>query len=162
MTASSSKRTKIFTLSERNATPTGWISDDEDREKLIHGSIKVVVTLRYLDLSLFEREGFMFVGWLKTRELSSLVQLKGCWYPDLVRIFYHNLKLENGDIHSRVKGVDILICNDTWEQVIGLKAEGVSPLLPTSEENVLLKKKEIYKGWLRPSDNHLDEKLLLY
>ncbi|WVY89958.1 hypothetical protein V8G54_035472 [Vigna mungo] len=92
------------------------------------------------------------------KEISSLVQLKGCWYPDLVKIFYQNLKLENIDIHSRVKGVDILINNDTWEQVIGLKAEGVYPFPPTSEENCLLKKKDIYKGWLRSSDNHYDEK----
>ncbi|KOM56067.1 hypothetical protein LR48_Vigan10g195900 [Vigna angularis] len=51
------------------------------------------------------------------------VQMKGDWYPDLVRVFYNNLKNVNGDIQLRVKGVNIYIDNNVWLQVAGLKAE---------------------------------------
>ncbi|KOM48407.1 hypothetical protein LR48_Vigan07g211100 [Vigna angularis] len=102
----------------------GWISDDDTRERFLRGRVKIVVTPKHLDLKLFEKEGFQFPGWLETQELSTIVQMKGDWFPNLVRVFYHNLKIVNDDIWSRVKGVNIHTDNDVWLQVVGLKAEG--------------------------------------
>lgn len=134
---------------EREANLGGWISDDETRVNFVDRSFKIVVSPKYLDLNLFERENFQFAGWIETQELSTTVQMKGDWYSDLIRVFYHNLKVVNGNTHSRVKGVDIQIDNDVWQQVTGLRAKGIFSHLPNSETNRWLKKKDIYKSWLR-------------
>ncbi|WVY90932.1 hypothetical protein V8G54_036446 [Vigna mungo] len=66
--------------------PVGWINDEETRENFLEERAKVVVSPMYLKLSMFEREGFLFPGWLETQELSAFVQMKGDWFPDLVRV----------------------------------------------------------------------------
>ncbi|KOM26788.1 hypothetical protein LR48_Vigan317s000900 [Vigna angularis] len=45
-------------------------------------------------------------------------------YLELVEMFFNNLKVINGDIHSRVNGVEIIDIDDVWLLVTGLKAEG--------------------------------------
>ncbi|KOM55292.1 hypothetical protein LR48_Vigan10g118400 [Vigna angularis] len=142
--------------------PEGWISDDTIRERFLRGRVKIVVTPKHLDLKLFEKEGFQFPRWLKTQELSKLVQMKGDWFPNLVRVFYHNLKIVNGDIWSKVKGVNIHLDNDMWFQVVGLKAEGQLSHLLNSETNCWLKKKDIYRGWLRFPGIYTRERLYMH
>ncbi|WVY95660.1 hypothetical protein V8G54_027811 [Vigna mungo] len=46
------------------------------------------------------------------------------YYRDLVQVFYNNVKAVDGNIHSRVKGVDIIIDNDMWLQVAGIRMSG--------------------------------------
>jgi len=41
--------------------------------------------------------------------------MHGNYYPDLVRVFYYNLKIRDEVALSKVKGVDIIIDNDIWE-----------------------------------------------
>ncbi|KOM58606.1 hypothetical protein LR48_Vigan11g164000 [Vigna angularis] len=55
------------------------------------------------------------------------MELRGSYYPDLVRVFYFNLKVHNGIFHTRVKGVDIVLDNDIWTNVAHI------PVLPNSQ-----------------------------
>ncbi|KOM26557.1 hypothetical protein LR48_Vigan293s000800 [Vigna angularis] len=48
------------------------------------------------------------------------------------RVFYNNLKIVNGDIQSRVKGVNIYIDNNLLQQVARLKVEGEEDLVYSS------------------------------
>ncbi|WVY99192.1 hypothetical protein V8G54_031343 [Vigna mungo] len=50
--------------------------------------------------------------------------MKGDCYNELVEVFYYNVKEVNGNIHSRVKGVDIIINDDIWLKFVGLRNEG--------------------------------------
>jgi len=43
--------------------------------------------------------------------------MQGKYYPDLVRVFYYNLKIRDEVALSKVKGVNIIINNDIWENV---------------------------------------------
>ncbi|KOM55793.1 hypothetical protein LR48_Vigan10g168500 [Vigna angularis] len=133
----------------RGIDPSSWISDDETRERFLDGRVEIIVPPKYLNLSMFERKGFQFPGWLETRELSTFVKMKGDWYPNLVTVFYNNLRITNGVLQSRVKGVNIYINNDVWQQIAGLKAEGIFSHIPNSETNRWLKKRDIYINWLR-------------
>ncbi|KAG2394781.1 uncharacterized protein HKW66_Vig0078440 [Vigna angularis] len=72
----------------------------------------------------------------------------GDCYPDLVEVFYHNLKVVNGVIWSRVKGVDIKNDDEIWLSFIGLKAKGFMSHEKTSELNQWTHKKNIYKEFL--------------
>jgi len=46
-------------------------------------------------------------------------------YPDLVKVFYANLKFSNGVLKSSVKGVEMEIIRQTWKDVAGLRQKGV-------------------------------------
>ncbi|KOM40961.1 hypothetical protein LR48_Vigan04g115900 [Vigna angularis] len=45
------------------------------------------------------------------------------WYPELVRVFYSNLKISDGTLCSRVKGVDIKLTDDVWTTIVGFRGE---------------------------------------
>jgi len=46
-------------------------------------------------------------------------------YPNLVKVFYTNLQFNGDSLLSHVKGVDMVITNDVWAVVAGLKFSGV-------------------------------------
>ncbi|KOM48239.1 hypothetical protein LR48_Vigan07g194300 [Vigna angularis] len=116
--SSSSRRKEKVARVTRNANPSGWISDEEIRGKFLFlRVIKYVVPHKYLDLQLFKKEGFLFQEWIAYQGLTDFVQMKGDCYPDLVEVFYTNLRVVNGVIHSRVKGVNITIDDNVWYTV---------------------------------------------
>ncbi|KOM34722.1 hypothetical protein LR48_Vigan02g087200 [Vigna angularis] len=120
--AAASNRTRKVPPSERNASPSGWISDRTARERFMSWKIlKDVAQHKSIELSLFRNEGFIFLEKLEHQGLSTFVQMKGDCYPELVGVFYNNIKVVDGNIHSRIKGVDIVINNDTWLQVAVFK-----------------------------------------
>ena len=58
---------------------------------------------------------------LKEQLLKRFLQMKGNIYPDLIRIFYINLKFVDNNLVSHVKGVDMDITHEVWTAVTGLK-----------------------------------------
>jgi len=62
---------------------------------------------------------------LKDQSLIKLLEMKGNIDPDLIRVFYINLKFEGNNLVSHVKGVDMEITNDVWTAVAGLKYAGL-------------------------------------
>ncbi|KOM43251.1 hypothetical protein LR48_Vigan05g085500 [Vigna angularis] len=75
--------------------------------------------------------------------------MKGHFYPDLVKDFYTNLRVVNGVIHSRVKGVNITIDDIVWLDIVGLKAKGLDSHIRDSESNGFLTKRAMYINCLR-------------
>ncbi|KOM55258.1 hypothetical protein LR48_Vigan10g115000 [Vigna angularis] len=88
--------------------------------------------------------------------------MKGDWYPDLVRVFYNNMRNIDCVLHSRVKGVNVHIDNDVWFQLARLKAEGLFSHLRYSETNRWLKKKDMYSNWLRFPRRYTIERLYVH
>jgi len=62
---------------------------------------------------------------LKEQLLRRFLEMKGNIYPDLIRVFYINLKFEGNNLVSHVKGVDMEITHDVWTVVAGLKYAGL-------------------------------------
>ncbi|WVZ20518.1 hypothetical protein V8G54_007840 [Vigna mungo] len=125
-------------------------------------NVKDVAPHKSNELSLFKNEGFIFLEKLAHQGLSTFVQIKGDCYPNLVGVFYNNLKVISGDIHSHVKGVDIVISNDTWLQVAGLKDEGRMSHLPDSLHNRWTKTKQMFKYCMRHLRRYKKEKGFLH
>ncbi|KOM57652.1 hypothetical protein LR48_Vigan11g068500 [Vigna angularis] len=75
--------------------------------------------------------------------------MKGDCYPELVEVFYNNIKVVDGNINSCVKGVNIVINNDTWLQVVGLKDEGRMSHLLDCQQNRWTKKTQMFKDYMR-------------
>lgn len=53
-------------------------------------------------------------------KVSNQVEQKGCIYPDLIRVFYHNLKYRDGIVTTKVKGVRIILDEDIQTNVAKL------------------------------------------
>ncbi|XP_068502140.1 uncharacterized protein [Phaseolus vulgaris] len=51
--------------------------------------------------------------------------MKGNIYPNLIRVFYTNLKFVGNNLVSHVKGVDMEITHEVWTVVTGLKYVGL-------------------------------------
>jgi len=62
---------------------------------------------------------------LKEQRLKRFLELTGNIYPDLVKVFYINLQFDGNSVISHVKGVDMVITNEVWTVVIGLKYYGL-------------------------------------
>ena len=62
---------------------------------------------------------------LKDQSLRKFLETKGNIYPDLIRVFYTNLKFEGNNLVSHVKGVDMEITHEVWTVVAGLKYSGL-------------------------------------
>ncbi|KOM47466.1 hypothetical protein LR48_Vigan07g117000 [Vigna angularis] len=163
MHSSSSRRKEKVARITRNANPSGWISDEEIRGKFLYWRvIKYVVPHKYLALQLFKKEGFLFQEWIAYQGLTDFVKMKGHCYPNLVEVFYANLRVVNGVIHSRVKGVNITIDDNVWLDIGGLKAEGLDSHVRNSESNRWLTKKTIYINYLRYSGRYRVDKQYLH
>ncbi|KOM34797.1 hypothetical protein LR48_Vigan02g094700 [Vigna angularis] len=148
--SSSSRRKEKVARVTRNANPYGWISGEGIRGKFLFWRvIKSVVPHKYLNLQLFKKEGFLFKEWIAYQGLTNFVQMKEDCYPDLIEVFYTNLRVVNGVIHSRVKGVNIIIDDNVWSNIARLKAKGLDSHIRDSESNRWLTKRAIYINCLR-------------
>ncbi|KOM24917.1 hypothetical protein LR48_Vigan17s001300 [Vigna angularis] len=88
--------------------------------------------------------------------------MKGDCYPDLVEVFYTNLRVVNGVIHSRVKGVNITIDDNVWLDIAGLKAEELDSHIRDSKSNKWLTKRAIYINYLRYPRRYMVDKQYLH
>jgi len=59
----------------------------------------------------------LFPALFNFQGIRPFVEMHGNYYLDLVRVFYYNLKIRDEVALSKVKGVDIIIDNDIWENV---------------------------------------------
>jgi len=62
---------------------------------------------------------------LNDQRLKRFLELSGNIYPYLVKVFYSNLQFNGDTLNSHVKRVDIVIGNDVWAAITGLKFSGV-------------------------------------
>ncbi|KAG2405984.1 uncharacterized protein HKW66_Vig0052390 [Vigna angularis] len=99
----------------------GWISDDGKHEEYLQmWKERKILRQKFVDLNWFTTHQFQFSQQLIEQGVQHLLQLQGNYYPDLVRVFYYNLKSQNGIIYTRVKGIDIILDNDIWTNVAHL------------------------------------------
>ncbi|WVZ07104.1 hypothetical protein V8G54_020450 [Vigna mungo] len=163
MAASSSRPRKRPLSARREADPSGWISDDKTRERfLIMQPLKEVVKHHMAELALFEQEKFMFPDDLKFQGLNKFIEMKGDCYNELVEIFYYNVKEVNGNIHSRVKGIDIVIDDDIWWKFTRLRNEGELSHKFDCPHYKKIRKIEMFKSFMRYRGRYRKEKGLPY
>jgi len=93
---------------------------------LIEFSRKIVNTPKYIKLYWLKFEMLVEVSEkLEFQELERFLGLSGNIYPDLVKVFFTNLKVKEDNIESRVKGFTMKITPSIWATVAGLKCEGL-------------------------------------
>ncbi|KOM58003.1 hypothetical protein LR48_Vigan11g103600 [Vigna angularis] len=105
----------------RPATIDGWISDQGKHADYVNSwQERRVMAVKYIRLDFFRFYGFQFSDLFVVQGLTNLVEQKGCIYPDLIRVFYFNLRYRDGIISTKVKGVRIILDDDVWTNVAQL------------------------------------------
>ncbi|KOM25600.1 hypothetical protein LR48_Vigan123s002000 [Vigna angularis] len=105
----------------RPATIDGWISDQERHADYVSSwQERRIMAVKYIRLDFFGFYGFQFPALFNDQGLSNLVEQNGCIYPDLIRVFYFNLRYRDGIISTKVKGVPIILDDDVWTNVAQL------------------------------------------
>ncbi|KAJ1408099.1 hypothetical protein SESBI_23833 [Sesbania bispinosa] len=77
-----------------------------------------------MDLDFFAAADFHFQDLLDLQGLTKFVSLECGYLIELVKVFYCNLKIVNGDLVSEVKGTHIMVKPSDWLEVAGLNQEG--------------------------------------
>ncbi|KOM37826.1 hypothetical protein LR48_Vigan03g120800 [Vigna angularis] len=91
-------------------------------------------------------------GWINDEEIQSdfvclwgFKELDGDYYPNLVKVFYANLRVKDSLILSRVKGVDVWIDEAIWNTIAGFHPARIKSHLGMCGIN----KMAIYKDCIR-------------
>jgi len=106
----------------------GWFSGDNDliERYRFETSTKVINNPKVVSFDWLKSQKLDNVRrLLKDQSLRKFLEMKGNIYPDLIRVFYTNLKVEGNNLVSHVKGVDMEITYDVWTAVAGLKYSGI-------------------------------------
>jgi len=71
-------------------------------------------------------------SWMKQQKLDSkeqklkrFLEITGNIYPHLVKVFYTNLTFDGDSLVSHLKGTDMVITNEVWSAVTGMKSSGL-------------------------------------
>jgi len=125
-TPPSSKRMKTRVV-RSGVKLEGWFSGESELiDKYVHEtSRKIVHTLKLVSFTSMKQQNLIMVrSLLKEQRLKRFLELSGNIYPNLVKVFYTNLQFNGDTLNSHVKGVDIVITNDVWAAITGLKFYG--------------------------------------
>ncbi|KAG2389666.1 uncharacterized protein HKW66_Vig0177390 [Vigna angularis] len=113
MASSSSRRGKKAAHLVRNASPNGWISDDEERYKFgCYRKLFKVVPHKFLDVELFRREGFIFQEWLVDVGLLKFVEM-----TDVDRLTTANLFLVHA-VETRIPTNWVAIMSEHMIEIV--------------------------------------------
>ena len=132
MASSSSKGKRIKQRAQRHQEQvhgkldfSKWFSSSEQIDRFTeHFQNRKLIAPRYCYLVEFTANGFQFPELFKAQNLVDIIVNSSNYYPDLVKVFYCNLEIRNGVIYSEVKKKKIVIDDDVFEEITGLKNEG--------------------------------------
>jgi len=106
----------------------GWFAGDTNliNKYLLKTSRKNVNTPKVVSFTWMKQQKLDFVrSVLKEQKLKRFLELTGNIYPDLVKVFYTNLSFDGDSLVSHVKGVHMIITNEVWSTMTGLKSSGL-------------------------------------
>jgi len=70
----------------------------------------------------------------RSTRLSKLVEMKGAFHPQLVKVFYSYALVDlEGNLSSTINGVEIVIDAIVWKEVAGLDMGGVHKFYETTD-----------------------------
>ncbi|KOM41122.1 hypothetical protein LR48_Vigan04g132000 [Vigna angularis] len=86
----------------RPASIEGWISDEEQHGNYVHfWQERRIMAVKFIRLDFYRFYGFQFPDLFHAQGLTHLVEQKGCIYPDLICVFYFNMRYHDGIITTK-------------------------------------------------------------
>ena len=119
---------------------------------------KPILPPRFAVLDNFYSECFSFPALFKSQGIANLIECREDVYPDLVRIFYSNMEIVDGNIVSNVKGKAISMSVKLFGEILGIPSEGVGMRLNVASTLVGYNKREFYYGIARIPEHEFIQK----
>ena len=88
---------------------TLFSSDDQRQRYYSQFCNRVIVDPKYLDLEFFDGETFDCYQVLQNSALVDFMSLKLPYFPKLVKVFYNNLKIQDGVLYPEVHNIPIIV-----------------------------------------------------
>ena len=122
------KRVTCSPLPPTTPKGTPWFSEEhyEASYKFSYAK-KEMIQPKYVNLVWLRSEGFPFLELIEHHGLKKLVEMKGTYYTDLVKVFYTTTHID-GDTEFlcvEVKGQQIVMTPKVWFGIVGLSSKGV-------------------------------------
>ena len=103
---------------------TLFSSDDQRLRYLSQFSSRIILDPKYLDVEFFNDETFDCYQVFQNSGLVDFMSLKLPHYPELVKVFYCNLKIQDGIIMSEVHGTSMVIDQSLFFCLTHLPSQG--------------------------------------
>ena len=84
-------------------------SDDQRQRYYSQFCNKVILDPKYLHLEFFDEETFDCYQVFQNYGLIDFMSLKLSYFPELVKVFYNNLKIQDGILYSEVQNILVVI-----------------------------------------------------
>ena len=104
---------------------TLFSSDDQRQRYYSFFSNRVILDPKFLDFEFFEGETFDYYQVFQNSKLIDFMTLKLPYYPELVCIFYINLKICDEIIFSEVHKIPIIVDQSLFYSLTKLSNQGV-------------------------------------
>jgi len=88
-------------------------------------SSRSIIDPKFIDLAFFDDEMFDCFQAFQNFGIIHFVSLKLPYYPDLVRVFYSNLDIQDGTLIFEVYGIKMIIDESLFFKLTQLSSEGV-------------------------------------
>ncbi|KAL5129391.1 hypothetical protein HKD37_U058161 [Glycine soja] len=98
--------------------------DDQHLRYLSQFSSRIILDPKYLDVEFFNDETFNCYQVFQNSGLVDFMSLKLPYYPELVKVFYCNLKIQDGIIISEVHGIPMVIDQSLFFSLTNLPSQG--------------------------------------
>ena len=100
-------------------------SDDQRQRYYSQFSNRVILDPKYLDLEFFDGETFDCYQVIQNSGLIDFMSLKLPYFPELVKVFYNNLKIQDGILYFEVQSISIVIDQSLFFSLTKLPSQGV-------------------------------------
>ena len=103
---------------------TLFSSDDQRLWYLSQFSSRIILDPKYLDVDFFNDETFDCYQVFQNSGLVDFMSLKLPYSPELVKVFYCNLKIQDGIISSEVHGIPMIMDQSLFFSLTHLPSQG--------------------------------------
>ena len=104
---------------------TLFSSDDQRLRYNSQFSYRIILDPKYLDIDFFNDETFDCYQVFQNSGLIDFMYLKLPHYPELVRVFYNNLRIQDGIIYSEEHNIPVVIDQSLLFTLTKLPSQGV-------------------------------------
>jgi len=107
------------------ATP--WFLEEHYEVSYKYNYVKEFIKPMFLNLEWLKTQWLIFPKLLEYHGLNKLVEMKGTFYLELVRVFYTTTHIdgETRYLYAKVKGKTIVTTPKVWEDIVGWSLEGM-------------------------------------
>ena len=86
---------------------------------------RVILDPKYLDFEFFDGETFGCYQVFQNSALVDFMSLKLPYFPELVKFFYNNLKIQDGALYSEVHNIPIVVDQSLFYSLTKLPSQSV-------------------------------------